>query len=137
MSTTDELRTMLDERGVEWTDETVDSLLFKGYFRYTYWGDDGGCCFCEPVGATPGTLAAKCDFSAIDVTPAQAITATMNAGESRWFELFGTPERAARTLLDVCDNCGQNECSGCQVYELTSGGDLDYDALLEWLRGES
>lgn len=56
---------------------------------------------------------------------------------TRWHELFGTPEKAARTLLDVCDNCGQDECSGCQVYELTRGGDLDYDALLEWLRGVS
>ena len=56
--------------------------------------------------------------------------------DTRWHQLFGTPERAARTLLDACDNCGQDECSGCQVYELTSGGDLDYDALLEWLRGE-
>lgn len=55
---------------------------------------------------------------------------------TRWHDLFGTPERAARTLLDTCDNCGQNDCSGCQVYEFTSGGDLDYDALLEWLRGE-
>ena len=56
---------------------------------------------------------------------------------SRWHELFGTPERAARTLLDACDNCGQDDCSGCQVYELTSGGDLDYDTLLEWLRGDA
>jgi len=57
--------------------------------------------------------------------------------ESNYEKLFGTPERAARTLLDACDNCGQNDCSGCQVYELTSGGDLDYDALLEWLRGDT
>ena len=56
---------------------------------------------------------------------------------TRWHELFGTPERAARTLLDTCDNCGQNDCSGCQVYELTSGGDLDCDALLEWLSGDA
>ena len=56
---------------------------------------------------------------------------------SRWDELFGTPERTARTLLDACDNCGQNDCSGCQVYELTGGGDLDYDALLEWLKQEA
>ena len=60
-----------------------------------------------------------------------------DGGESNYKRLFGTPERAARTLLDACDNCGQNECSGCQVYELTSGGDLDYDALLEWLRGDA
>lgn len=57
--------------------------------------------------------------------------------KSRYEKLFGTPERAAVTLLDVCDNCGQNDCSGCQLYEFTSGGDLDYDALLEWLRGDA
>ena len=54
---------------------------------------------------------------------------------SRYSELFGTPERAARTLIDACDNCGQNDCSGCQVFELTHGGDMDYDTLLEWLKG--
>ena len=58
-------------------------------------------------------------------------------GESNYEKLFGTPEKAARTLLDTCDNCGQNDCSGCQVYEFTSGGDLDYDALLEWMRGDA
>lgn len=55
--------------------------------------------------------------------------------DSRWQQLFGTPERTARTLLDACGNCGQNDCSGCRVYELTSGGDLGYDAILEWLEG--
>lgn len=63
--------------------------------------------------------------------------AVKDGRESRWHELFGTPERAARTLLDVCDNCGQDDCSGCQVYEFTSGGNLEYDALLEWLRGDA
>ena len=58
-------------------------------------------------------------------------------GMSNHMRLFGTPERAAVTLLDACDNCGQNDCSGCQLYEFTSGGDLDYDALLEWLRGDA
>ena len=57
-------------------------------------------------------------------------------GMSNHMRLFGTSERAAGTLIDICDNCGQNDCSGCQVYELTSGGDLGYDALLEWLRGD-
>lgn len=57
--------------------------------------------------------------------------------ESNYERLFGTPERAAVTLLDACDNCGQNDCSGCQLYEFTSGGDLDYDALLEWLRSDA
>ena len=55
--------------------------------------------------------------------------------ESNYERLFGTPERAALTLLDVCENCGQDDCSGCQVYELTSGGEVDYYALLEWMEG--
>ena len=41
--------------------------------------------------------------------------------KSKWFELFGTPERAARTLEDEQLVCAMQE----------------YDALLEWLRGES
>ena len=39
--------------------------------------------------------------------------------ESRWHELFGTPERAARTLAD---------------WGVDARG---YDALLEWLRGDA
>ena len=40
---------------------------------------------------------------------------------SRYFELFGTPERAARTLEDKQLVCAMQE----------------YDALLEWLRGDA
>lgn len=53
----------------------------------------------------------------------------------RWHELFGTPERAARTLekgKTLCAWCDKQTCS-------TNGGEcriFDYDALLEWLRGE-
>lgn len=54
-------------------------------------------------------------------------------GKSRYSELFGTPERAARTLeritivchtFAICDTCSQEYCI-----------DDDYDALLEWLKG--
>ena len=63
---------------------------------------------------------------------------------TRWHELFGTPERAARTMidkqltydvLDQCDECPHqtDECfepSGkCAMQE--------HDALLEWLRGDA
>lgn len=41
--------------------------------------------------------------------------------KSRWSKLFGTPERAARTLEDEQLVCAMQE----------------YDALLEWLGGES
>ena len=39
-------------------------------------------------------------------------------GETNWERLFGTPERAAQTLFDF-------------------GSDVDYDALLEWLKGDT
>lgn len=58
---------------------------------------------------------------------------------SNYNRLFGTPEKAARTLqvLDPnarCRDCAFgdscDEVSGC-IYE------RDYDALLEWLRGDA
>ena len=87
---------------------------------------------------------------------------------SRWFQLFGTPERAARTLKkliedgpflikedrdsfkpakvcdlldELCGGCGK--CPSCVNAHETeysikfecNGG--DYDALLEWLRGDA
>ena len=51
--------------------------------------------------------------------------------QSRWHELFGTPERAARTLAGIaCDDGG---CEGCTLY----GAECSYDsdALFEWLKG--
>ena len=62
-------------------------------------------------------------------------------GKSRWFELFGTPERAARTswCMLMCKHVDCDECpisDGCNI-----ATDIDCDdgeaALLEWLRGES
>ena len=59
---------------------------------------------------------------------------------SRWHELFGTPERAARTLHHngtlVCREClVRDECK-----ETLDDSDCiitNYDALLEWLRGDA
>ena len=55
--------------------------------------------------------------------------------KSRWFQLFGTPERAARTLED-----GKTLCGWCDTQRCAKrGGEcslFDYDALLEWLRGD-
>lgn len=53
--------------------------------------------------------------------------------ESNYERLFGTPERAARTLVD---NCGKSHfCEGCPAD--TGIHDCTYDALLEWLKGAS
>ena len=60
-------------------------------------------------------------------------------GESRYMTLFGTPERAARTLADMqtCSLGFDLECDECAVYSLCkSGARNDRDALLEWLKGE-
>lgn len=59
--------------------------------------------------------------------------------KSRWYELFGTPERAARTLADLqtCSLGFDLECDECAVYSLCqSGARNDRDALLEWLRSD-
>ena len=50
--------------------------------------------------------------------------------DTRWHELFGTPERAARTLADNWEKfC--NECpADCENHDCV-------DALLEWLRGDA
>ena len=60
----------------------------------------------------------------------------VRAKESNYERLFGTPERAARTLENgspLCDWCDTNACE-------KRGGEcslFDYDALLKWLKGGS
>ena len=58
---------------------------------------------------------------------------------SRWHELFGTPERAARTLFSDGRHA---DCADCMIHDGCYAVDLgclveDYDALLEWLRGDA
>ena len=62
--------------------------------------------------------------------------------KSRWYELFGTPERAARTLIAVRGVCESGPCSlNCPFGDAPvcpSNFELsDYDTLLEWLRGDA
>lgn len=68
MTATDELRRLLDERGVEW--EADD----RKTYTFTYWGD---WAFTEPLDAKPGTLGAQCELMCIPATPEQAIAATL------------------------------------------------------------
>lgn len=56
--------------------------------------------------------------------------------DSRWFELFGTPERTAQTIFDSCHDNYDYGCGGCPVaYVNCKYG--NYDTLLEWLRGDA
>ena len=56
--------------------------------------------------------------------------------KSRWFELFGTPDRAARTLVDSCNDDYDYGCGGCPVARVNCKCG-DYDAILGWLRGDA
>lgn len=64
-------------------------------------------------------------------------------GKNRWFELFGTPERAVRTLIKITTICKDyfSECTQCPLYKAPSCSsnleDDDYDTLLEWLKGDA
>ena len=55
----------------------------------------------------------------------------MRLSESNYERLFGTPERAAETLANNCDD--YNLCDGCSAD--CESHDC-YDALLEWLESE-
>lgn len=68
MTATDELRRLLDERGVEYEAEDMQTNM------QTYWGD---WCFMEPLDAKPHTLGAQCELMLIPATPEQAIAATL------------------------------------------------------------
>ena len=76
----------------------------------------------------------------------QTVVATLGAYDgTRWHELFGTPERAARMLIDCnafkqcvdCPVCHDEHGETCEI-----PGDCvfvmrDYRKLLEWLRGDA
>lgn len=62
-------------------------------------------------------------------------------GETRYEQLFGTPERAARTSWYML-MCKHVECDECPISEgCDIATDIDCDdgevALLEWLRGDA
>ena len=61
-----------------------------------------------------------------------AIAATLGGDDkSRWFQLFGTPERAAVTLIRTSD-----EHAVCKLPTWTASSS-DYEAWLEWLGGDA
>ena len=133
LAATNKLRKLLDERGVEWKDGDAA-------YEIEWSTPDGRHCSAMYWKPTFTVLMSGC-------TPEQAIAATLGGdGNSRWHELFGTPERAARTLTNVCQfTHGGELCDRCQCYlfddcdgmlRLRSEQSI-YDALLEWLRGDA
>lgn len=79
------------------------------------------------------------------LTAAEQHIAELEANNgSRWFELFGTPEKAARILECSCHLLyglkvdGFVSCIGCPVYDKKADiDDCCYDELLKWLRGDA
>ena len=60
----------------------------------------------------------------------------VRAKESNYQRLFGTPERAARAIVDSCNDDYDYGCGGCPVARVNCKCG-DYDSLLEWLRGDA
>lgn len=161
---TDELRRMLDERGVEWKDgdaayeiewSTPDGRRCSAmYWKPTFSVLISGCTPEQAIAATLGggkltaeqvreaTYAHSIHADCADADW-QAIADELNAAlgsddKSRWAELFGTPERAARTLASMCD--GMEFCSHCPLWKAGINhceGELHGAGMLEWLRGDA
>ena len=57
---------------------------------------------------------------------------------TRWHELFGTPERAARTMEAIAASCQNDDCAACPNRANESCALLSNEGeLLEWLSGDA
>ena len=58
--------------------------------------------------------------------------------ETNWERLFGTPERAARTLARMCA-IGDGSCAGCPMYKANLEHCISrythLESIVEWLKG--
>ena len=70
------------------------------------------------------------DYHASQIA-AEAERRLQAVGETNYEKLFGTPERAARTLANLFANCNNGFCYAPEPEDAT------YDALLELLRGDT
>jgi len=92
MTATDELRTMLDERGMEWH----EPVQMEGSI-FTRWNIDGVCWTASMVHGRDNALR----IGASKVTPEQAIAATLGAGTCH----STTPSDA---WCFACSECGKS-----------------------------
>ena len=116
MTATDELRRLLDERGVEWWAEDGDEEppYYPPYYFVTKWFANG----CEQTYEEIPAIRSR-QLTAFCVSPEQAVEATLGRGTCRWepadfitegewwntscgesftWEPYGTP--------NYCPNCG-------------------------------
>lgn len=141
---TTELREKLDALGIEHLDSDLPN---NKQTRWNKRAGGWGACYVEITHNSilpADSIIDNRTLRIYDCTPEQAIAATLgddgvarsNDGVTRYHELFGSPERAARTLekaKGLCNWCDMETCAveggECRIY--------DYDALLEWLRGDA
>lgn len=164
MTATERLRRLLDERGIEWSvpDEVYnqDSVTYwqVGNIEWVAFDMENGTLMlnCKVVGVVSGN-------SVTDLTPERAIVTSLEREmcrmewspanndqlktekadtKSQWYQLFGTPERAARTLLK--NGKSTPPCYACLIrdecYNLPEDSKCpmeDYDTLLELLKGDA
>lgn len=101
----------------------------------TVFCDNYGCMFIDECGF--------CDCDNLSIVGGVCERSCHIEDKSRWHELFGSPERAARTLeefeLDQLNWCrGMDRCEECP-YEFDRYGCYlpDGFSLLEWLEGDA
>ena len=94
-SATDTIRAMLDERGVEWTEPNN-----KARSHTTYW--TAGFLRCIAVEFNDGMVSIA--SSSGDITPEQAVEATLGRGECELIHTRDKPRSKALTL--TCSECG-------------------------------
>lgn len=98
MTATEELRCLLDERGVRWRDSSDKDLL------HTMW-DGMDCWFDEfPDGWTAWGMTKR-------GTPAQAVEATLGRGECRVDSSHGFTDPYTQTRYEVALSCGHTLAS--------------------------
>lgn len=94
MTATEDLRRLLDERGVEW----VRGVYNDGIVEWE--GANGRICRAfernEPI---------TVDVDILAVTPAQAVEATLGRGECRFMPFEGEDESEPNAVRGVCSEC--------------------------------
>lgn len=109
MTATDELRRMLDERGVEYECDAHESIWHNVYYERTSWNTPEGQYveYTEPIGAKPATLGSHTDMGWDNPTPQQAIDATLGRGTCH-IDVIDSGE-----IAYYCCNERIMHCNGC------------------------
>lgn len=114
MTATDELRALLDERGVEWEDMSA-----LGFLATLWHGEDAACTALEGADDIPH---GKVSVQAC-LTPEQAVEATLGRGTCHAVFEVDAMSEDERIGEFVCSECGEtfgdvrdqrpNYCPGC------------------------